>query len=230
MCRLLPCPRGLPQTRDGSASASHLSRPAQTSLALRPDGSLNRPRRPLSRGSNPTGYPVKSLVSYQINRQLSGWNLPPLMIHAFGAHPSFPHSSRSGWRPLLRQPVGAGSFQARAGRRHGGGRIKPAERTNSFGSRAPQTSSASLPGRFSAGPSLNRRRRERMEDMGSERPERREGRVDGTVMAATIHCGQSAMVETCQTCARAGKHGRCGLSDVARSGAPCPGTRVDRWL
>ena len=93
MCRLLPCPRGLPQTRDGSASASHLSRPAQTSLALRPDGSLNRPRRPLSRGSNPTGYPVKSLVSYQINRQLSGWNLPPLMIHAFGAHPSFPHSS-----------------------------------------------------------------------------------------------------------------------------------------
>jgi len=104
MCRLLPCPRGLPQTRDGSASASHLSRPAQTSFALRPDGSLNRPRRPLSRGSNPTGYPVKSLVSYQINRQLSGWNLPPLMIHAFGAHPSFPHSSCSS---------GGNSFRAR---------------------------------------------------------------------------------------------------------------------
>jgi hypothetical protein len=27
-----------------------------------------------------------ALVSYQINRQLSGWNLPPLMIRAFGAH------------------------------------------------------------------------------------------------------------------------------------------------
>ena len=96
MCRLLPCPRGLPQTRDGSASASHLSRPAQTSFALRPAGSLNRPRRPLSRGSDPTSYPVRSLVSYQINRQLSGWNLPPLMIHAFGAHPSFQRSSRAG--------------------------------------------------------------------------------------------------------------------------------------
>jgi hypothetical protein len=26
------------------------------------------------------------LVSYQINRQLSGWNLPPLATRAFGAH------------------------------------------------------------------------------------------------------------------------------------------------
>jgi hypothetical protein len=25
------------------------------------------------------------LVSYQINRQLSGWNLPPLVMRAFGA-------------------------------------------------------------------------------------------------------------------------------------------------
>jgi hypothetical protein len=32
------------------------------------------------------GYPHKPLVSYRINRQLSGWNLPPLMIRAFGAH------------------------------------------------------------------------------------------------------------------------------------------------
>jgi hypothetical protein len=43
-------------------------------------------RRPLSRGSDPCGYPHKPLVSYRINRQLSGWNLPPLMIRAFGAH------------------------------------------------------------------------------------------------------------------------------------------------
>ncbi len=43
-------------------------------------------RRPLSRGSSPCGYPHKPLVSYRINRQLSGWILPPLMIRAFGAH------------------------------------------------------------------------------------------------------------------------------------------------
>ena len=49
-------------------------------------GSLNRPRRPLSRGSDPASYPTKPLVSYQINRQLSGWNLPPLVMCAFGAH------------------------------------------------------------------------------------------------------------------------------------------------
>jgi len=43
-------------------------------------------RRPLSRGSSPSGYPAEPLVRYQINRQLSGWNLPPLVIRAFGAH------------------------------------------------------------------------------------------------------------------------------------------------
>jgi len=30
--------------------------------------------------------PTKPLVSYQSNRQFSGWNLPPLVIRAFGAH------------------------------------------------------------------------------------------------------------------------------------------------
>jgi hypothetical protein len=43
----------------------------------------------LSRGSSPSGYPAEPLVSFQINRQLSGWNLPPLMIRAFGAHCQF---------------------------------------------------------------------------------------------------------------------------------------------
>jgi hypothetical protein len=85
-CRLLPRSRGLPQMAGGSASALSLSRPAQASLALRPAGSLSCPRQPLSRGSNPCGYPHEPLVSYQINRQLSGWILPPLMIRAFGAH------------------------------------------------------------------------------------------------------------------------------------------------
>jgi hypothetical protein len=40
----------------------------------------------LSRGSSPSGYPAEPLVSFQINRQLSGWNPPPLVIRAFGAH------------------------------------------------------------------------------------------------------------------------------------------------
>ena len=85
-CRLLPCSCSLPQMAGGSASALSLSRPARTSHALRPAGSLSRPRRPLSRGSSPSGYPAEPLVSFQINRQLSGWNPPPLVIRAFGAH------------------------------------------------------------------------------------------------------------------------------------------------
>src|SRR3954465_8136453 len=86
MCRLLPRSHGLPQMAGGSASALSLSRPARASLTLRPIGLLSRPRRPLSRGSGPSGCPAEPLVSYQINRQLSGWNLPPLVIRAFGAH------------------------------------------------------------------------------------------------------------------------------------------------
>src|SRR3954470_10516348 len=46
----------------------------------------NRPRRPLSRGSSPVRCPTKPLVSYRSNRQLSGWNPPPLVIRAVGAH------------------------------------------------------------------------------------------------------------------------------------------------
>src|SRR5215831_13601911 len=46
-------------------------------------------RRPLSRGSNPCSCPHEPLVSYRINRQLSGWNPPPLMMRAFGAHCHF---------------------------------------------------------------------------------------------------------------------------------------------
>src|SRR3954451_23412676 len=44
------------------------------------------PRRPLSRGSSPVSCPTKPLVSYRSNRQLSGWNPPPLVIRAVGAH------------------------------------------------------------------------------------------------------------------------------------------------
>jgi hypothetical protein len=48
-----------------------LSRPAQALRVLQPIASLNRLRRPLSRGSSPSGHPTEPLVSYQINRQLS---------------------------------------------------------------------------------------------------------------------------------------------------------------
>jgi len=61
-----PISLGLPRFSGGSASASSLSRPAQASLALRPTGSLSRPRRPLSRGSSPAGCPARPLASYQI--------------------------------------------------------------------------------------------------------------------------------------------------------------------
>ena len=84
--RSLPRPRGLPRIAGGSASASSLSRPAQALLTLRPVGSLGRPRRPLSRGFNPVSCPTKPLVSYQTYRHLSGWNLPPLVTRAVGAH------------------------------------------------------------------------------------------------------------------------------------------------
>jgi hypothetical protein len=53
---------------------------------LRPTGSLSHPRQPLSRGSSPSDYPAEPLVSFQINRQLSGWNPPPQVFRAFGAH------------------------------------------------------------------------------------------------------------------------------------------------
>ena len=109
-CRLLPRSRGLPQMAGGSASALSLSRPAQASLTLRPVGLLSRLKRPLSRGSSPSGYPAEPLVSYQINRQLSGWNLPPLVIRAFGAHchkQTSPLSRRSAPSRFVMQAIDA---------------------------------------------------------------------------------------------------------------------------
>ena len=88
-CRLLPRSCSLPQMAGGSASALSLSRPAQASLTLRPAGSLSRPRRPLSRGSSPASYPTKPLVSFRTYRQLSGWNPPPQVFRALGAHCHF---------------------------------------------------------------------------------------------------------------------------------------------
>src|SRR3954454_1185388 len=81
-----PAACSLPRNSGGSASTTSLSRPAQASLTLRPVGSPDRPRRPSSRGFGPPGRPDGPLVSYQINRQLSGWNLPPLVARAIWAH------------------------------------------------------------------------------------------------------------------------------------------------
>jgi hypothetical protein len=85
-CRLLPRSCGLPRLAGGSASALSLSRPAQASLTLRPVGSLSHRRWPLSRGSSPAGCPAKPLVSFRTYRQFSGWNPPPQVFRAFGAH------------------------------------------------------------------------------------------------------------------------------------------------
>ncbi len=70
-----PVPRGLPRITGGSASATSLSRPAQASLELRPVGSLNRPRRPLSQGFDPSSYPDKPPASYQI-KPTTVWVVP----------------------------------------------------------------------------------------------------------------------------------------------------------
>src|SRR3984893_16634760 len=78
----------LPQMAGGSASALSLSRPAQALLTLRPTRSLSHPRRPLSRGSSLASYPAKPLVSYQINRQLSGWNSSTSDSRLRGARPT----------------------------------------------------------------------------------------------------------------------------------------------
>src|SRR5262249_51939416 len=53
------------------------------------------------RGSSPTGHPAEPLVSYRTNRQLSGWNLPPLVIRAFGAHGHKPTC----WRAYVRLAI-----------------------------------------------------------------------------------------------------------------------------
>jgi hypothetical protein len=82
-----PLHRGIERVRSSIASPPVLPSPngrrvgIRIALALRPTGSFNRPRQPLSRGSGPSRYPAEPLVSYQTNRQL-----PPQVVRAFGAH------------------------------------------------------------------------------------------------------------------------------------------------
>ena len=91
----------------GSASALTFEA-CSASLTLRPPD-RSTAKAALSRGSSPAGYPAEPLVSYQINRQLSGWNPPPLVIRAFGAHGQTRTSSLGAVRPLPpRADIGPG--------------------------------------------------------------------------------------------------------------------------
>jgi hypothetical protein len=105
-----PARAAFPDCLAGRHPQLRLSRPARALLTLRPAGSLNRPRRPLSRGFNPEDCSPKPLVSYRTHRHLSGWNLPPLekrtlqdaqAIHR-GAHVGWWFSTGASRRGLLR--------------------------------------------------------------------------------------------------------------------------------
>ncbi len=93
-----PADVAFPLGEGGSASTSVLSRPARASLVLRPARLLSHPRWLLSQGSDLPRCRAKPLVSYQIYRQLSGWDFHPLAICAVGAHftlLTFPRSFQS---------------------------------------------------------------------------------------------------------------------------------------
>ena len=81
-----PLHSGLPRYSGGSASMTSLSRPAQTSLALRPAGLLNRLCGLCHEASiRPVTRPNRSSATRSY-RQLPGWILPPLVNRAVGAH------------------------------------------------------------------------------------------------------------------------------------------------
>ena len=68
-----PADTSLPRDIGGSASTSHVSRPARRSLALRPAWSLGRPRRPFCRSAS--NDVVTSFIRpdcYRLERQLPG--------------------------------------------------------------------------------------------------------------------------------------------------------------
>jgi hypothetical protein len=81
MIAVLPQTEQLHRNANAEAAAAHSQRVSGCFISGTLLVGLGRPaaqRRPLSRGSNPCGYPHKPLVSYRINRQLSVWILPPL--------------------------------------------------------------------------------------------------------------------------------------------------------
>jgi hypothetical protein len=81
-----PAHAAFPHTSEGRHPHCHFRGLLGLHTRFGPPDRSAAQRRPLSRGSDPSGYPAEPLVSYRTNRQLSGWNLPPLMVRAFGAH------------------------------------------------------------------------------------------------------------------------------------------------
>jgi hypothetical protein len=84
-----PARTAFPKWQEGRHPHCHFRGLLRLHSRYRPPDRSAAHRRPLSRGSSPCGYPHEPLVSYRINRQLSGWILPPLVMRAFGAHCHF---------------------------------------------------------------------------------------------------------------------------------------------
>jgi hypothetical protein len=70
-------------------------------ISANADAGLDWPVRLLMFENTTSGRscPHEPLVSYRINRQLSGWNPPPLMVRAFGAHCQKPTHALQRMRP-----------------------------------------------------------------------------------------------------------------------------------
>jgi hypothetical protein len=81
-----PSCRSLPRNPGGSASTTRLSRPAQAALALRPVGSLGRPRRPLSQGSGPPVTRTNRLPATRSTDNCLGGTYLHWCYAPFGAH------------------------------------------------------------------------------------------------------------------------------------------------
>jgi hypothetical protein len=71
----------------------------------------------LSRGFDEAGYPATPPVSYQLNRQLAGWNPPPQVFRAFGAHQSLPTFAACLSKPCRRR-VGTSALPSEAENQH----------------------------------------------------------------------------------------------------------------
>jgi hypothetical protein len=104
VCRLLPHACSLPKWPEGRHPHCHFRGLLGLHSRYGPPNRSAAPRRPLSRGSSPSGYSAEPLVSHQINRQLSRWILPPQVIRAFGAHGHKPTSRRRRRTDARRHP------------------------------------------------------------------------------------------------------------------------------
>ena len=85
-----PSNGGLPHVADGSASASHFSRPAQRSLTLRPACSPITQGDPLHRRLQQLRYLHHCSDCYRLERQVAGRELHPLKTHTFARHTATP--------------------------------------------------------------------------------------------------------------------------------------------